>query len=251
MTIADKLTQLNTIKQDIKTAINNKGGSVDNNFTTYANAITNLPSGVANGTIVYGKADVVTIEPYDSTVKTIGDRDFQSWTHATGLVIGEGFEIINEYAFYQWTSAASLSLPNTLKTIGQQAFGGWTAFAGELIIPSSVTSIGASAFNGWSKATKLTIKNGVDIIPTNCFSLWAACKSVSLPASVTTINVGAFSSLIACTEFICLAVTPPSLGNTSLSSLNSACVIKVPSASLLAYQSATNWSTHASKMVGI
>lgn len=44
-TIADKLTQLNTIKGDIKTAINNKGGSVGDDFSTYATAINNLSTG--------------------------------------------------------------------------------------------------------------------------------------------------------------------------------------------------------------
>ena len=44
-TISEKLTQLNTIKGDIKTAINNKGGEVDNDFSTYATAINNLSTG--------------------------------------------------------------------------------------------------------------------------------------------------------------------------------------------------------------
>ena len=44
-TISEKLTQLNTIKGDIKTAINNKGGEVGNDFSTYATAINNLSAG--------------------------------------------------------------------------------------------------------------------------------------------------------------------------------------------------------------
>ena len=44
-TISEKLTQLNTIKSDIKTAINNKGGEVGNDFSTYATAINNLSTG--------------------------------------------------------------------------------------------------------------------------------------------------------------------------------------------------------------
>ena len=44
-TISEKLTQLNTIKGDIKTAINNKGGEVGNDFSTYATAINNLSTG--------------------------------------------------------------------------------------------------------------------------------------------------------------------------------------------------------------
>ena len=44
-TISEKLTQLNTIKGDIKTAINNKGGEVGDDFSTYATAINNLSTG--------------------------------------------------------------------------------------------------------------------------------------------------------------------------------------------------------------
>lgn len=44
-TISEKLTQLNTIKGDIKAAINNKGGEVGNDFSTYATAINNLSAG--------------------------------------------------------------------------------------------------------------------------------------------------------------------------------------------------------------
>ena len=44
-TISEKLTQLNTIKGDIKTAINNKGGEVSDDFSTYATAINNLSTG--------------------------------------------------------------------------------------------------------------------------------------------------------------------------------------------------------------
>ena len=44
-TISEKLTQLNTIKGDIKAAINNKGGEVGDDFSTYATAINNLSTG--------------------------------------------------------------------------------------------------------------------------------------------------------------------------------------------------------------
>lgn len=43
--IADKLQQLQTIKDNIKTAINNKGGNVGDDFTTYATAIDNIEGG--------------------------------------------------------------------------------------------------------------------------------------------------------------------------------------------------------------
>lgn len=43
--ITDKLQQLQTIKDNIKTAINNKGGNVGDDFTTYATAIDNIEGG--------------------------------------------------------------------------------------------------------------------------------------------------------------------------------------------------------------
>lgn len=43
--ISDKLIQLSNIKNDIKTAINNKGQSVGDDFSTYANAINNITTG--------------------------------------------------------------------------------------------------------------------------------------------------------------------------------------------------------------
>lgn len=45
MSVADKLQILNTIKTDIKTAINSKGGNVGDDFTTYATAIENIEGG--------------------------------------------------------------------------------------------------------------------------------------------------------------------------------------------------------------
>ena len=51
-------------------------------------------------------------------------------------------------------------------------------------------------------------------------------------------------------EYHFLAATPPTLGTTAFSNIQSGCKIYVPSASLSDYQSAANWSTYASYMVG-
>ena len=322
MTIEDQLIQLNTIKQNIKTAINNKGGSVGNDFNTYANAITNLPSGVASGTIIYGKADIVTIEPFNATVKSIGDNDFYSWTHATGLDIKEGFTNISGYAFYNWSSARSISLPNSLLTIGAYSFAEWVnlntdvvingnlttignnAFenwsnAKSLTLGASVINVGGTAFAGWSAATSLNFASGFNGLKGNyCFARWAALISVTLPNSVTgalplgcfdacgsiqsftlsenltslgsacmrgmvklktltipasiaTIDASALNNFTACDEITMLRTTPPVTSTGILTGLKSTCVIKVPSSSLAAYQAATGWSAHASKMIGI
>lgn len=45
MSIADKLQTIKTIKENIKTSINNKGGNVGDNFNEYATAIDNISTG--------------------------------------------------------------------------------------------------------------------------------------------------------------------------------------------------------------
>ena len=249
MAISDQLTQLNTIKQNIKTAINNKGGSAGNDFNAYANAITNLPSGASSGTIVYGKSDIVTIEPYDSTVKTIGDRDFQSWTHATGLVLGEGFETVNEYAFFQWSNATSLSLPASLKAIAQYAFSTWTKCT-SITIKEGLDSVGIFALSS-NICTNIEFPNSLKTVGGGCVANCNQLLKLKFGTGVTSMAAQVILGCTSLQEFTIMALTPPTITVNTLQGIPTSCVIKVPSASLSAYQTAANWSAHASKMIGI
>lgn len=147
---------------------------------------------------------------------------------ATGLDMSQcSITSIGINAFRRWSNAKRLILNNGLKTVGNNAFYAWTSLI-ELIIPDSVVSIGDSAFSDIDALQKITIGS--------------AC---------TTIADYAFSGLSACNEIVMKPPTPPSIQAYTLRFLKSTCVIKVPTASLQAYQAATNWSAHASKMVGI
>lgn len=66
-TISEKLTQLNTIKGDIKTAINNKGGEVGDDFSTYATAINNLSAGSGGSGETYENPDFYELRTKKST----------------------------------------------------------------------------------------------------------------------------------------------------------------------------------------
>lgn len=141
--------------------------------------------------------------------------------------------LINNNAFY---AAADFSV--------------WKSATG-LEITGAVTSIGSQAFSGWSRALALVIPNSVTTIATSAFAQWSACKKLTLGTGLTSIGSDAFSYLSACDEIICTRTTPPTAGGSFLVGLKTTCVIKVPSASLTLYQTAPNWSAHASKMVGV
>ena len=64
-------------------------------------------------------------------------------------------------------------------------------------------------------------------------------------------NIGnfAFNYCNNLVNIILLPTTPPTLGSSVFNSISSSAVITVPKGSLNAYQTATNWSTYADKMV--
>lgn len=114
-----------------------------------------------------------------------------------------------------------------------------------------ITSIARYAFYTWVKLKELVIPDSVKTISTSSFYGMTACKKLTLGSSLTSINDSAFYGLSNCDEIFVKPTTPPSITGNTFLSLKSTCVIKVPSASLTAYQTATNWSAHASKMVGV
>ena len=115
---------------------------------------------------------------------------------------------------------------------------------------SGVTSLGNYAFYYCSSLASITIPSGVTSIGTYAFQYCYALASITIPSGVTSIGNNAFSTCYGMTEYHLLPTTPPTLGTTVFNYIVSDCKIYVPSASLEAYQTASNWSTYASYMVG-
>ena len=141
--------------------------------------------------------------------------------------------------FANCTSLTIIDIPTTLTKIAHEMFYN-TGFA-TLVIPTGVTEIKAWAYGGCKNLTSVTLPTTLTL----------------LSETVTTKNAGTgdanqFASCPNLVEVICLATTPPTMeANNVFANANANLVIKVPSASLSAYQSALNWSTYSSKMVGI
>lgn len=159
MSISSELLTLNNTKTAIRTAINNKGGSVEASapFASYATAITNLPSG----------GD-------DSTLRDLIERDI------TSITIPSGTTKIAYYALCDCTSLVNVTIPNTVTTIEEAGFK-WCRIT-NIVIPDSVTSIGKEAFYE-NRATNLTIGSGVRTIGINAFSSNASLHSITVNAT--------------------------------------------------------------------
>ena len=177
-TITENIQTLRSIKSDIKNAIIQKGGSVTDAFGTYAQAITNLPSGGGNEDLV-----------------NLIERD------VTTLNIPDGTTKIGAYVFYGCYSLTNVTIPNSVTTIGNYAFYFCSRLT-DVTIGSGVTSIGESAF-GYSGLTNVTIPNSVTTIGGNSFSNCSALTAITILATTPpTLTSSAFYDTNNCPIYV-------------------------------------------------
>ena len=180
------------------------------------------------GVYAFSGCESITYLKFGSALKTINQYSF---SNCKTLKIVDGFEntVITTTSwntFYGCTSLQSIQLPKSLTSIGGSAFYGCTSLQ-SIQLPESLTIIGSSAFNGCSSLVVIT-----------------------LPASLTNIESNAFAYCSSLQYIRIEATTPPTLKSTNAipSTIGT---IYVPDESVAAYQSATNWSSFASKIKGI
>lgn len=155
----------------------------------------------------------------------------------------------NNVAFQGCTALASFKLPPTLTDTGLKAFRGCSALTGSLSI--SVDTIGSETFRG-TRYVNVT----VDCITLggSAFRNISTLRTVDVSARCTSIAGLAFSSSGSssnkCT-FYFRSTTPPELSDTSAFTASYINKIYVPSGSVNAYKTASNWSTFASYIEGI
>lgn len=102
------------------------------------------------------------------------------------------------------------------------------------------------------KSTMLTAITGdcVTSIGTYCFRYSSVLESVVLSEYVTNISGSAFAYCSNLNSITCLATTPPTINKNAFVDSHD-CPIYVPSESVNAYKTATNWSTYASRIQAI
>ena len=210
-----------------------------------------IPSGVTSfGSSVFSGCYSLQSVTIPSGVTSIGTYTFQHCYALQYVTIPSGVTSIGNSVFSNCYSLQSVTIPSGVTSIANNAFQNCYSLQ-PVTIPSGVTSIGSSVFSNCYALQSITIPSGVTSIGqylfNNCYSL----QSITIPSGVTSIGNYAFQYCSAIEEYHLLPTTPPTLGSTnSFSGIVSGTVIYVPSESLEAYQTATNWSTYASYMQG-
>ena len=147
---------------------------------------------------------------------------------------------IGELAFYYCTRLTSIIIPNSVTTIGSSAFSECSGLT-SIDIPNSVTSIGVAAFEFCTSLTSITIPQSIISIDRGVFQYCSSLTSIDIPNSVTSIGEKAFYMCNGLNEIYCLALTPPTLGNSTFSDCYDATLF-VPDIVLDRYQSADYWN---------
>ena len=142
------------------------------------------------------------------------------------VTVGDCVTSIGNNAFYNYTTLTSCTIGSGVTRIGKSAFDGCRRLT-NIDIPDSVTSISGSAFTNCSGMTDVTIGSGVTSIGDLAFQTHTNMNSITITAP-----------------------TPPTLGTAPFLNTGN-CPIYVPSASVNAYKTETNWSSYASRIFPI
>ena len=179
-TITENLQTIYDCRVDIKQAIINKGGEVGD-LTTYAEAITNLPSG-GGGDSSQLNFDGVS-EDYEilcpqrmekmivkEGVKSIGDvytgigaLSMYGWDCLSEMKISNTVEVIAPTGFEMCSNLTHLTLPNSVKRITSYAFE--SSYLQSIIMPNALESIEADGSFRYSDINFIYF-NQAESIPT-------------------------------------------------------------------------------------
>ena len=212
----------------------------------YSLASINIPDDVTNiGGYTFQNCYSLTSITIPSGVTSINTYAFNNCRSFTSITIPDSVTSIETSAFRFCCSLASITIPNGVTSIKAYAFQDCCSLA-SITIPDSVTSIAASALQNCYSLTSITIPDGVTSIGSSAFVNCYSLVSIIIPDSVTSIGDKAFQGCYGIVEYHFESTTPPTLGTTTFNNIQSDCIIYVPTGSLEAYQTATNWSTYAS-----
>ena len=211
----------------------------------------NLPSVTGLSSSSFYECEKLSAITLPSSLGSIGNNCFYNCIGLRSISIPKRVSSIGTSAFYRCSSLSAVTFNTSLLTsFPPNCFFGCSSLSA-IAIPDSVKLIDNSCFEYCSGLTEVNINDYVTSIGSFCFYQCSGLTEVTIGNSVTSIGDYCFYQCTSLTSVTCKATTPPTLGSSTFSSTPSNLVIYVPSESVDAYKSATNWSKYADKIQAI
>lgn len=183
-----------------------------------------------------------TIIPLPNNQTSWGYYAFIGCYSLVSLTIPDTNTSIASSSLQRCYALALISIPNSVTRILDYAIQDCVNLR-SLTIPDSVTSIGNYyVFSGCKFLSSLTISNSLTTITNGALNGDTSLVSLTIPNSVTSIMSTAFNNCYGLAEVHFLSDTPPAVSaSNAFANLPTDCKIYVPTGSLSAYTSATNY----------
>lgn len=177
----------------------------------------------------------------------VGSGAFAYNNVITSVELPDTVSTIEDYAFYQCASLTDVVIPESVTYIGGSCFAHCHSLQ-QITLPDNVYHISPEMFLNCSSLTQVNIPSTAEYIAGMAFWGCSSLTEITLPSGLLNIDAGAFEACDSLTEITILATTPPTLEYANAIS-SATTTIYIPAGTLSAYQSATNWSSFASKFV--
>lgn len=184
---------------------------------------------------------------FGPSLTTIEARALWGLKNLKELNIPSTIKILGGYAFAYNGGLTSLTLPNTIEEMGSYCFSN-SADLESLIIEDNFKSLGYGAFSDCPKLSSVTIGEGLETLGGIAFWHATALAEITLPSTILTIGNQAFEGCTALQELTVKASNPPNLIGSALNRTDIQ-RIYIPTGTLEAYSTATNWTNYADKFI--
>ena len=193
------------------------------------------------GFYAFGFCSCLTSITLPNSMTSIDGFAFKSCYSLTSITLPDGVTNIASDTLSDCDSLTSVILPNSVTIIDGNVFANCSRLT-SIILPDNVTSIGGYAFASCYNLTNIILSDNVTSIGTYAFQNCYNLTNITIPSNVANIYNYAITNCYGLAELHFRPATPPTAaGKYTFSYIPMDCKIYVPTGSLEAYKTATNY----------
>lgn len=184
-----------------------------------------------------------------TSMTQLKDGIFNGCASLESVTLHDGITSMGSGVFYSCVQLTSINLPDSITSIGNYAFYGCSRL-NNVVMPAGMLEIGQFLFANCTLLSNITLPLNLQKINEGAFSYCSSLRNINIPNTLTHLGTNAFSYCTILETVTFNSTTPPVIGSNVFGNvINFA--IKVPSASVNAYKTASGWSSYSSKIVAI